>query len=54
MLNGYVNARDWKRVAMASCYLNPIPTSSRLISPDLSTKFKIPKLLHRVNYLDIY
>lgn len=35
------------RVAMASCYLNPIPTSSRLISPDLSTKFKIPKLLHR-------
>lgn len=32
---------------MASCYLNPIPTSSRLISPDLSTKFKIPKLLHR-------
>ncbi|CAJ2668696.1 superoxide dismutase [Fe] 3, chloroplastic isoform X3 [Trifolium pratense] len=32
---------------MASCYFNPIPTSSRLISPGLSTKFNIPKLLHR-------
>ncbi|XP_004501983.1 superoxide dismutase [Fe] 3, chloroplastic-like isoform X1 [Cicer arietinum] len=32
---------------MAFCYFNSIPTSSHLISPDLSQKFKIPKLLHR-------
>ncbi|XP_004506461.1 superoxide dismutase [Fe] 3, chloroplastic isoform X2 [Cicer arietinum] len=38
---------------MAFCYFNPIPTSSHLISPDLSRNFKIPKLLHRKKRLGV-
>ncbi|XP_020225725.1 superoxide dismutase [Fe] 3, chloroplastic-like isoform X2 [Cajanus cajan] len=40
------------KVAMASCYFNPIPISSQLISADLSRKFKIPKLLHKKKRFD--
>ncbi|XP_029124788.1 uncharacterized protein LOC109818981 isoform X2 [Cajanus cajan] len=40
------------KIAMVSCYFNPIRTSSHLISADLSRKFKIPKLLHRKKRFD--
>ncbi|CAJ1965296.1 unnamed protein product [Sphenostylis stenocarpa] len=42
----------WNKVAMASCYFNPIPTSPHLVSANLSRKFKIPKLLHRKKRFD--
>ncbi|RDX90914.1 Superoxide dismutase [Fe] 3, chloroplastic, partial [Mucuna pruriens] len=46
------NTLSGNKVAMASCYFNPISTSSNLILADLSRKFKIPKLLHRKKRFD--
>ncbi|KAK7306756.1 hypothetical protein VNO77_44712 [Canavalia gladiata] len=46
-----INARE-QQSSMASCYFNPIPTSSHIITADLSRQFKIPKLLHRKKRFD--